>query len=454
MSRPLQLGLGCAALLLLSPFAAWATHLAVDGPAPGLRLGGEPLGEMSAIDARAERWDGAELRVEADGTFHGRARRALGAQVDRAATRRRIAGYGRSGDPLSDLRALATAFMGRADLDWTVRVDPAPAAAFVESLAHEVDRPARPAELDGRGGVARLSADGARLDREAAAAELVRALEAGRLAVSLPVTVLPSGVGEAALPPVPAARRPVLIARYATDYTPRERDRSHNLAVAARALDGATVAPHGQLSFNDQVGARSRDAGYREAHVIVDGEMVDGLGGGVCQVASTLHAAAFLGGLDVIDHVPHSRPSAYIPMGLDATVVWPNVDLVLANPFPFPVTVRAWAEDGRMVVELFGRERPREVQWERRVIETEPWGDRYVEDAAISPGEQQISQRPIQGFLVLRSRTLRGPAGIRLEERRLRYPPTDRILRVAPGTLDPLTGEPRVDGPRLPPNPF
>ncbi|HBQ18791.1 MAG TPA: hypothetical protein DEF51_49255, partial [Myxococcales bacterium] len=145
----------------------------------------------------------------------------------------------------------------------------------------------------------------------------VRALEAGRLAVSLPVTVLPSGVGEAALPPVPAARRPVLIARYATDYTPRERDRSHTLAVAARALDGATVPPMGQLSFNDQVGARSRDAGYREAHVIVDGEMVDGLGGGVCQVASTLHAAAFLGGLDVIDHVPHSRPSAYIPMGLD-----------------------------------------------------------------------------------------------------------------------------------------
>lgn len=454
MSRPLRIALALAGLLALAPLGLWAAHLGTDSPAPGLRLDGEPLERVDALGARADAWEETPLEIEAEGAFHGPSRRALGARLDRAATRRRVLRLGRTGDPLTDVRDLSAAFMGRVDLAWTVRVEPGEAAAFVEGLAHEIDRPPRPGEVDARGGLVQLSADGARLERDEAERLIVAALREGRRAISLPVTTLPSGVGEAAAAPVQRAPDPVMVARYATSFSPRERDRSHNLDVAARALDGALIPPRGRLSFNDQVGARSRDAGYREAHVILDGEMVDGLGGGVCQVASTLHAAAFLAGLDVVEHVPHSRPSAYIPMGLDATVVWPNVDLVLANPFDFPLTVRAWAADGRMVVELFGRDRPRRVEWEREVLETEPWGDRYVEDETVPEGEERVSQRPIRGFLVLRSRTLHGPGGVRLEERRLRYPPTDRIVRVAPGTLDPLTGRPRAAGPAVPANPF
>ena len=69
--------------------------------------------------------------------------------------------------------------------------------------------------------------------------------------------------------------------------------------------------------------------------------MVEGTGGGTCQVASTLHAIAFFGGLDIVQRLPHSRPSGYIPAGLDATVVYPVVDLKLRNPFTFPVVVHA-----------------------------------------------------------------------------------------------------------------
>ena len=73
------------------------------------------------------------------------------------------------------------------------------------------------------------------------------------------------------------------------------------------------------------------------------------------------------------------------------------------------------------------------VDWRRETLETEPWSDRFVEDETVSPGEQVISQRPIRGFTILRERTIQDGNGVHLEERRIVYPPTDRIIRVAPG---------------------
>ena len=102
------------------------------------------------------------------------------------------------------------------------------------------------------------------------------------------------------------------------------------------------------VSFNAIVGDRSEENGFQKSWEIFKGEMVEGVGGGTCQVASTFHAAAFFGGLDVLERLPHSRPSAYIPMGLDSTVVYPIVDLKLRNPHPFPVVVHAKTDGNKL----------------------------------------------------------------------------------------------------------
>ena len=137
-----------------------------------------------------------------------------------------------------------------------------------------------------------------------------------------------------------------------------------------------------------------------------------------------------------------------------------DVDLVIENPLPFAITVRARGERGQMVVELYGLRRVRRVDWNHTVLDTEAWSDRYVEDELVPPGEEQISQRGIRGFFVLRERTLHDRSGVHMQETHIRYPPTDRIIRVAPGALDPLTGnplagEPLADEPlNVPQNPF
>jgi vancomycin resistance protein YoaR len=206
-----------------------------------------------------------------------------------------------------------------------------------------------------------------------------------------------------------------------------------NVRVAAEALDGAVLPPGGTLSFNERVGPRTTSRGYRVAHVIYDGEMIDGIGGGVCQVASTLHAAAFLAGLPIEEHVPHSRPSAYIPMGLDATVVYPDVDLVIGNPLPVPITVRAHAEGGQLEVTLWARARPLEAEWRREILARTSYAERVVADATMPPGEAHVTQDGGSGFVVERTRTIHTATGDVSERRTLRYPPTDRVVRIAPG---------------------
>lgn len=434
--RTLRVGLGIASVLL-APLAIVFGLSFTDGVPAGVRVAGVPLDAnepRAQLERRAEAWGARPVQIEVDGAIRRRTRTELGARVDVPEMERELRAIGHSHEPFSDARDFVAAWSGAVDRPWQVEVDADPIRALVRELAHEIDRPPRGPRFSATGRLLELSADGARLDRAGAVAALYGALREGRRAVTLPVETTSSGVAEAAAPPrAPQVVRPVVIARYSTDYHPRERDRSHNLNVAAGYLDGAVIPARGRLSFNDTVGARSRERGYRDAHVIVDGEMVDGLGGGVCQVASTLHAAAFLAGFEMVEHHPHSRPSAYIPMGLDATVVWPRVDLVLANPFPFEVRVRAWAEGGQMVVELSGARRAVVVDWRRETLETEPWSDRFVEDETVSPGEQVISQRPIRGFTILRERTIQDGNGVHLEERRIVYPPTDRIIRVAPG---------------------
>ena len=94
------------------------------------------------------------------------------------------------------------------------------------------------------------------------------------------------------------------------------------------------------------------------------------------------------------------------------------------------------------MIELLGRRGGPRVELSRRTLETEPWEDRFVEDEAVAPGQQRVSQRGIRGFTVVQERTVYAQTGVRVEARRVRYPPTDRIVRVSPGALDSLTGRP------------
>lgn len=317
-------------------------------------------------------------------------------------------------------------------------IDRAVLADQLDSIAPSIARPAVPGSIDPATLRITPHVPGSALDVDRSIPHVADALVRGDPVILLAISdVLPaSGI-------VPEG---ISFASVVGEFTTRfrrygaYRSRGRNVETAARALDGAIVPARGVLSFNDRVGARNRANGYRMAPVIQEGELVDGMGGGVCQVSSTLFAAAFYAGLDIVEHTPHSRPSTYIMAGLDATVVWPDVDLKLENPFDFPLVVRATVDEDQLTVQLLGHAKPRSVELERRVGRRRPYDERREDDPELPYGTEEVSQEGMDGRTVWRTRRITEGSRMWEEEAVIVYPPTDRIVQVGigPPAVEPL----------------
>jgi hypothetical protein len=162
---------------------------------------------------------------------------------------------------------------------------------------------------------------------------------------SRPIELKPTVVA-AASASVEKPRPQHILAKYSTKYNKQEEQRSWNIELDAKKLDGAILQPGKEFSFNERVGPRDETAGFKPAPVIFLGEMTKDYGGGTCQTSSTMYAAALYAGLDIVKRRGHSRPSHYIGRGLDATVAYPDVDLVVTNPYALPITLHTKTEDG------------------------------------------------------------------------------------------------------------
>jgi vancomycin resistance protein VanW len=147
-----------------------------------------------------------------------------------------------------------------------------------------------------------------------------------------------------------------VVATYRTRF-PNIPNRNFNIALAASKLRGVLLDTGDEFSFNRTIGPRTRAAGYRKAPVIINDEFVPGVGGGVCQVSSTLFNAALLADLRILSRTNHSSPVSYLPLGRDAAVVYGRLDLKFRNE---GAPLLMWAEvRGRVItVSFFGTRQP------------------------------------------------------------------------------------------------
>jgi vancomycin resistance protein YoaR len=214
--------------------------------------------------------------------------------------------------------------------------------------------------------------------------------------------------------------------------------RSVNIRDAAERLDGAVLAPGEVFSFNDRVGPRTLERGFALAPEIQGDEMTTGVGGGTCQVSSTLHAAALFGALEIVERQPHSRPSSYTQMGLDATVSYPSADLKLRNTLPYPIMIHAFLPKPTAVrIELLGGDPIAKVDYKYGVSNTEDFVRRIKVMPNLPPGKRVRHQKGSRGYDVTSFATIRFDDG-RVEERRWYsgYRPAPEVFWVAPGTAD------------------
>ncbi len=130
-----------------------------------------------------------------------------------------------------------------------------------------------------------------------------------------------------------------VLSYYTTHFDESNQNRNENIAIAQRRLNHAVVPARQTFSFNDYVGTRTRDKGYKDAPVYFDNRLVPDAGGGVCQVSSTLFNAVLRAGLFIAGREPHFAPAAYVPVGMDAAVADNSLDFSFTNPFCHPVCI-------------------------------------------------------------------------------------------------------------------
>lgn len=144
------------------------------------------------------------------------------------------------------------------------------------------------------------------------------------------------------------------LASYSTRYNQGQVSRSKNVAVAASKLDGVIILPGEILSFNDIVGKRTTENGFKPAPEYQNGKSVTGIGGGTCQVSTTLYSAALYANLEIVSRRNHSMSVSYVPLGQDATVTDSGTDLKIKNNTSYPIKLKTSAGGGKVSVKIIG----------------------------------------------------------------------------------------------------
>lgn len=422
--------LGWAASKLRTPHADTPAVGGVPAPA-------NPETWTSWLIDVAPRFERREVLLEAGDQFVAVTLADLGFSVDRSALADALSRNSHSLSPVERVQRAWSSWAGVSippgDLPVLWRFDEEHAQRTLRTLAPELASIPRNAALDFARRELIVDAAGRQLDVAATLSELRHFSPNTQDSLPLRFVSEPPVVRLADLAPIDPRR---LLARFDTDFSKKRGPRVHNIRRAARYLDGTILAPDATLSFNKIVGKRVAERGFVDAPVIVNDVMESGMGGGVCQVATTLHAAAVYGGLEVTERRSHSRPSGYAPLGLDATVIDGIQDLKIKNPYSVPIYVRAYLPSRYVVrIELFGAEVDGRVKHSNWVVERHAFTRRVVEKPELPTGTFKVSQKGGFGYDTVSTVVLIPSHGERQERRyKSTYYPVPEVLWIGPGT--------------------
>lgn len=361
----------------------------------------------------------------------------VGVDVDVPATYRALAAIGHEGSVYRRLRESEAARRGAVDVPFVYTFVRAKAEETIATYAPAVARDPVDATLDLAARTKHPGADGAALDVAATVENLASSPHEDEDVVEIVTKPVRAHITVEDLVRVDVEK---VVSAYETTFVTWGVGwgRSINIKNAASKLDGVVLQPGDSFSFNDRVGPRTLDRGFALAPEIQGDEMTTGVGGGTCQVSSTLHAAALFGALEIVERQAHSRPSSYTQMGLDATVSYPLADLRLRNSLPFPVLIHAFLPKPTAVrVEILGGDPVAKVQYKYGVANTEDFVRRIKIKPELPPGKRIRHQKGSRGFDVTSFATVLFHDG-RVEEKHWfsGYRPAPEIFWVAPGTSE------------------
>lgn len=215
--------------------------------------------------------------------------------------------------------------------------------------------------------------------------------------------------------------------------------RSTNIELAAKAVDGTVILPDEEFSYNDVVGERTAERGFGAAAAYANGETVYEIGGGICQVSSSIYYCSLIADMDILARTCHLYTASYVPLGMDATVSWGGPEFKFSNSSDYPVKIEARREGDTLYCALLGTKTTDEyIEMSYEISEIYEYDTIYQEDESVSPGRTKVKTYGITGYKVISYKSRFAADGTRIsrdEESVSIYSKRDHVVLVAPGEI-------------------
>ena len=191
----------------------------------------------------------------------------------------------------------------------------------------------------------------------------------------------------------------VLRAEFSTEYKTSTNERAHNISLAVSKINGAFLDVGQEFSFNKTVGKRTEQNGFKRAKIILNGIFVDGVGGGVCQVSTTLYNAVLRANLPVTEYHPHSLAVSYVDPSFDAMVNSGTADMRFVNDTAMPILIKATATNRQVKFSIYGKAMTEKVHFSsEKICEVPPQSIEFIDDETLFEGEQEFITYPKNGL--------------------------------------------------------
>lgn len=192
---------------------------------------------------------------------------------------------------------------------------------------------------------------------------------------------------------------PNTLGTFTTRYDASNKNRSNNIVLASSKINGTVILPGETFSYNKTVGKRTITSGFKEAGAYAGGKVIQEVGGGICQVSSTLYNAVLYANLEIVDRSNHYFECSYVDAGRDATVSWGTVDFKFRNNRTYPIKIEAYSKNGVVKISIKGikEEKEYEVTIQSKITSIIKKTVQYIEDPMLEIGEEVVEQEGHNG---------------------------------------------------------
>lgn len=275
-----------------------------------------------------------------------------------------------------------------------------PIDELVNKIEQEVNRNAENAKISITNGniIITPEVNGVKLEKdklkEAIIAQINGELTKESIRINAPIVTVKPGITQERLSTINSP-----IASFSTSFSASTANRINNIQLATSAINGTVLMPGETFSFNEIVGERTAARGYKAAGVIIGDKIESGLGGGICQVSSTLYNAMLRSGIKASERMNHTLPLSYAPKGLDATVDWGNIDLKFKNTLNTPIYIEGYTQNRNVYFNIYSNEglkkRSYEMVTEVSIIQPTI---KYIDDSNRLAGENLVVKNASNGY--------------------------------------------------------